>query len=106
MITAARQLLRDVADHGGVVRLDAGNLRVGAPQPLPDDLRARLREHKAEIVGLLAEPASVVVPGSGTFPPPPAFDAIFEEIGLDPMDARDRLEAVRLWLARSRGPPG
>ena len=39
-------------------------LRLSAPEPLPDELRARLRQHKAEIVALLsaAEPANDAVP--------------------------------------------
>ena len=39
-------------------------LRLSAPEPLPDELRARLRQHKAEIVALLsaAEPANDVAP--------------------------------------------
>ena len=39
-------------------------LRLSAPEPLPDELRARLRQHKAEIVALLsaAEPANDAAP--------------------------------------------
>ena len=39
-------------------------LRLSAPAPLPDDLRARLRQHKAEVVALLsgAEPANENAP--------------------------------------------
>jgi hypothetical protein len=37
---------------------------------------------------------------------PVSFDAIFDAHGLDPLSDDDRLEAVRIWLAQCRGPPG
>jgi hypothetical protein len=43
-----------VSEAGGTIRLEGDMLRLSAPQPLPDDLRARVRQHKAEIVALLA----------------------------------------------------
>ena len=59
MTAVALALVQEVLQAGGTVRLDAKMLRLSAPEPLPDDLRARLRQHKAEIVALLAaaEPA-------------------------------------------------
>ena len=62
MSALAMDVLRDVSEAGGTVRLEGGMLRLSAPEPLPDALRARLRQHKAEIVGLLsvAEPANDV----------------------------------------------
>jgi TubC N-terminal docking domain len=63
MTSLAIDLLREVSETGGTVRLEGDGLRLSAPEPLPDELRARLRQHKAEIVALLsaAEPASDVV---------------------------------------------
>jgi hypothetical protein len=63
MTSLAIDLLREVSETGGTVRLEGDVLRLSAPEPLPDELRARLRQHKAEIVALLsaAEPASDVV---------------------------------------------
>jgi TubC N-terminal docking domain len=63
MSAAAIDLLREVSDAGGTVRLEGDMLRLSAPEPLPDELRARLLRHKAEIVALLsaAEPANEVV---------------------------------------------
>jgi hypothetical protein len=60
MTTLASDLLREVSEAGGRIRLEGDMLRLSAPEPLPDDLRARLRQHKAEIVALLsaAEPAN------------------------------------------------
>lgn len=102
MTAAARQLLQEVADHGGMVRLEDGNLRLAAPAPLPDPLRTRLREHKAEIVCLLGMP----VAPPPVRKPPPSFDAIFDEFGLDPLLDQDRAQAVRIWLGLPvRGPP-
>ena len=60
MTALAIDLLREVSEAGGTVRLEGAMLRLSAPEPLADDLRARLRQHKAEIVALLAaaEPAN------------------------------------------------
>jgi hypothetical protein len=63
MTAVGSDLLREVAKAGGSVRLDGGMLRLSAPEPLPDELRARVRQHKAEVVALLsaAEPANNMV---------------------------------------------
>ena len=57
-------LLRQVTEAGGTVQLAGDALRLLASEPLPDDLRARVRQHKAEIVALLsaAEPANHMSP--------------------------------------------
>jgi hypothetical protein len=64
MTTIALALVREIAKASGRVRLQGDDLRLSAPERLPDDLRARLRQHKAEIVALLsvAEPASEGTP--------------------------------------------
>ena len=64
MTGVALDLLRQVTETGGTVRLEGDMLRLSAPEPLPDELRARLRQHKAEIVALLsaAEPANDAAP--------------------------------------------
>ena len=64
MTALAMDLLREVSEAGGTVRLEGDMLRLSAPEPLPDELRARLRQHKAEIVALLsaAEPANDAAP--------------------------------------------
>ena len=66
MTALALDLLREVSEAGGTVRLEGDMLRLSAPEPLPDELRARLRQHKAEIVALLsaAEPANDVAAGA------------------------------------------
>lgn len=54
--TTANGLLNEVARHGGrLVLLGGDRLRAEAPEPLPDDLMARLRERKAEVLRLLRE---------------------------------------------------
>jgi hypothetical protein len=60
MTGVALDLLREVSDAGGTVRLEGDMLRLSAPELLPEELRARLRQHKAEMVALLsaAEPTS------------------------------------------------
>ena len=64
MTALAMNVLREVSDAGGTVRLEGDMLRLWAPEPLPDELRARLRQHKALIVALLsaAEPANDPAP--------------------------------------------
>jgi hypothetical protein len=64
MTRIALALVREIANAGGRVRLQGDDLRLLAPEPLPDDLRGRLRQHKAEIVALLsaAEPANDSAP--------------------------------------------
>jgi hypothetical protein len=54
MTGVALDLLRQVTETGGTVRLDGDVLRLSAPEPLPGELRTCLRQHKAEIVALLA----------------------------------------------------
>jgi hypothetical protein len=63
MTAAVLDLLQAVSAAGGLIRLEGDVLRLTAPEPLPDELRARLHQHKAEIVALLsaAEPANDVV---------------------------------------------
>jgi hypothetical protein len=63
MTALAIDLLREVSEAGGTVRLEGEMLRLSAPEPLPGDLRVRLRQHRVEIVALLsaAEPANDVV---------------------------------------------
>jgi hypothetical protein len=60
MTALALDLLREVSEAGGTVRLEGAMLRLSASEPLRDDLRDRLRQHKAEIVAMLAaaEPAN------------------------------------------------
>jgi TubC N-terminal docking domain len=65
MTAPTLDLLREVSKAGGTVGLEGDMLRLSAPEPLPDDLLARLRQHKAEIVALLSatEPAHDASPG-------------------------------------------
>jgi hypothetical protein len=66
MTAVALDLLRRVSAAGGAMWLAGEMLRLSAPEPLPDDLRARLRQHKAEIVALLSGAAPA---GDGTDQP-------------------------------------
>jgi hypothetical protein len=63
MTAPTLDLLREVSEAGGTVGLERDMLRLSAPEPLPDELLARLRQYKAEIVALLAlaEPANCEV---------------------------------------------
>jgi hypothetical protein len=54
MTAAALDLLQAVSAAGGTVRLKGDVLRLSAREPLPEELRACLRQHKAEIVALLS----------------------------------------------------
>ena len=76
MTAVALDLLQAVAAAGGIIRLEGDMLRLSAPAPLPDDLRARVRQHRAEIVTLLspgeptdnASPDGLVVQSVGGLP--------------------------------------
>jgi TubC N-terminal docking domain len=83
MSAAAIDLLREVSDAGGTVRLEGDMLRLSAPEPLPDELRARLHQHKAEIVELLSAAR-------------PANDAasIVQSVGGLPREVADGVHAV------------
>ena len=92
MTGVALDLLRQVTETGGTVRLEGDVLRLSAPEPLPDELRARLREHKAEIVALLsAEPANDAAP-------------IAQSVGAPPQEIADGLRAI-LSADGARGIP-
>ncbi|CAK0750768.1 hypothetical protein WCLP8_2140001 [uncultured Gammaproteobacteria bacterium] len=54
MTAIALALLDAVHANGGTVTLDGDNLRLSAPTPLPEFLRASLRQHKPLLVALLA----------------------------------------------------
>jgi TubC N-terminal docking domain len=92
----AIDVLREVSEAGGTVRLEGDMLRLSAPEPLPDELRARLRQHKAEIVALLsaAEPANAAAPE----------DPLVQTIAGLPHEVADGVRAV-LSADRARGIP-
>jgi len=96
MTALAMNVLREVSDAGGTVRLEGDMLRLWAPEPLPDELRARLHQHKAEIVALLslAEPANDASAGR------PALDHV---AGL-PREIADGVRAI-LSADGARGIP-
>ena len=52
-MTAARDVLRRITAAGGSIEATGEKLRVRAPKPLPDDLMATLRQHKAEVMAML-----------------------------------------------------
>jgi hypothetical protein len=65
-----------VSEAGGTVRLEGAMLRLSASEPLRDDLRDRLRQHKAEIVALLAIAERV----QGAAPIPIADDQVGQDL--------------------------
>ena len=59
MTALARALLAELRAAGGeVVAVGPGRLKVRAPSPLPDDLMARLRAAKPELVATLGRPCT------------------------------------------------
>lgn len=50
----ADQLLQTISQAGGRVTVDGGNLVLKAPRPLPDDLLAEVKRHKADLLAALA----------------------------------------------------
>ena len=87
MTAVALDLLQAVSAAGGTIRLEGEMLRLSAPEPLPDELRARMRQHKAEIVALLsaAEPANDHVPA------PVVDDQVDQDF---PADVADGIRAI------------
>lgn len=59
---SVRDLLDEVARHGGRLTPRGDKLHIDAPEPLPDALMDRLRQHKPELLRLLAkeEPGKVL----------------------------------------------
>ena len=76
MNALAIDLLQQVSQAGGTVGLEGDMLRLSAPQKLPDHLRPRLRQHKAEIVALL----SVAEPVLGAAPIPIVDDQVGQDL--------------------------
>jgi hypothetical protein len=91
------ELLRDVISAGGTVRREGGALRLSALEPLPDKLRARLRQHKAEIVALLSA-AERANDGS------PEGPAVHSVAGL-PQEIADGVRAILTADRAQRIPP-
>lgn len=52
---SAYTLMAEVASYGATLVRTGDGLKVQAPAPLPEDLRARLRAHKAELLRLLED---------------------------------------------------
>jgi hypothetical protein len=76
MTSVALALVQEVVRVGGTVELEGHTLRLSAPQPLPDHLRTRLGQHKAEIVALL----SAAEPIQRAAPTPIADDRVCEDL--------------------------
>ena len=55
---SAADLLREVERYGARLRPNGDRLRVEFVEPLPDDLMDRLRQHKPELLRLLADPSA------------------------------------------------
>ena len=59
MTALAHELLAEIRAAGGeVVAIGPGRLKVRAPSPLPDDLMARLRAAKPELLATLGRPCA------------------------------------------------
>ena len=75
----ARKLVQDVQSAGGTIVAAGDKLRLSAPAPLPDSLMRELRQHKAEVMGLVgvewdAETARIVEWFLAAPPPTEPFD--------------------------------
>lgn len=49
-MSAVSDLLREVARYGGVLRVRDGRVFAEAPEPLPDELMERLRDHRGPLI--------------------------------------------------------
>ena len=57
----ALEVIREVEARGGKLVLDGDQLKLKAPQPLPDDIMAAVSEQKATIMTTLGAPLDAVV---------------------------------------------
>jgi TubC N-terminal docking domain len=87
MTATALDLLQAVSAAGGAVRLEGDVLRLSAPEPIPDELRARVRQHRAEIVALLA----AAEPAHDAAPTPLADNQVGQDL---PADMADGVRAI------------
>jgi hypothetical protein len=53
-MSIAVELLSHVEDAGGVAEVRGERLHLSAPEPLPDNLMESLREHKSDVMGIVA----------------------------------------------------
>ena len=53
-VNTAVKLVQEVEAAGGNIVVDGGRLKLSGPEPLHDSLIDELRQHKAEVIGLLA----------------------------------------------------
>ncbi len=53
------QLLQTIAQAGGSVTVDGGNLVLEAPRPLTEALLAEVKRHKADLLGALTQPGNL-----------------------------------------------
>jgi hypothetical protein len=97
MTAAALDLLQAIAAAGGFMRLEDDMLRLSAPAPLPDDLRARVRQHRAEIVTLLS-------PGEPTDNASPD-GLVVQSVGGLPREIADGVRAIHSADGARRIPP-
>ena len=61
MSTDALEVIREVYALGGRLRLEGGRLLMEAPQPLPEQIRKAVREHKPAIMVALGSPLDAAV---------------------------------------------
>ena len=59
----ALEVIREVEARGGKLVLDGDQLKLKAPQPLPDEIMAAVSEQKATIMTTLGAPLDAVVAG-------------------------------------------
>ena len=86
MTTVAIALIEAVHAAGGTIVLDGPNLQLEAPAPLPEPLRASLRQHKPALVAFLAEQAA-----NANQPEPPLPDL---PLGGIPDEVADGIRAL------------
>ena len=97
MNAVAIALIQAVHAAGGTISLDGPNLQLEAPAPLPEALRASLREHKPVLVAFLAEQVANV-----NQPEPPLPDLPLEGI---PNEVADGIRALAVSPAPEGIPP-
>ncbi|MDO8532658.1 MAG: hypothetical protein Q7T26_10950 [Dehalococcoidia bacterium] len=95
-MSEALAVLAECQKLGATFRVEGDTLRVRAPAPLPGEMLAVLRQHKAEVLAHLRAGAT----GVSQAAPPSLADALEAMLALGQRLKRGEIAAVRCGISR------